>query len=86
MTTKTIVMIKGKIAGKTPKMEDLEAGKNYAWCTCGESLNQPFCNGGHLGTDFKAHIFKSENAKTVALCTCKQTDNPPYCDGAHRNL
>ena len=79
-------MTKGKIAGKTPKMENLEAGKNYAWCTCGESINQPFCNGGHKGTDFKAQIFKSSETKMAAICTCKHTDNPPYCDGAHAAL
>lgn len=79
-------MAKGKVAGKSPKMENLEAGKNYAYCTCGESSNQPFCNGAHSGTEFRAQIFKSDEAKTVALCTCKQTNNPPYCDGSHASL
>ena len=26
--------------------------KKYAWCACGESTNQPFCDGSHKGTGF----------------------------------
>ncbi len=45
-------MVKGKVAGNAPVLIDAEAGKNYAWCTCGLSDNQPFCNGAHKGSDF----------------------------------
>lgn len=79
-------MTKGKIAGNSPIMLDAEKEKNYAWCTCGLSDNQPFCNGAHKGTEFKPQIFTTEEDKKVALCTCKQTSNPPYCDGAHKKL
>lgn len=79
-------MTKGKIAGNSPIMLDAEKEKNYAWCTCGLSDNQPFCNGAHKGTEFKPQIFTTEDDKKVALCTCKQTSNPPYCDGAHKKL
>jgi hypothetical protein len=27
--------------------------KMYRWCSCGQSLNQPFCDGAHEGTKFK---------------------------------
>lgn len=74
------------IAGKAPQMEKLEAGKNYAWCTCGKSENQPWCNGAHKGSSFSPNVFQSEEAKTAAICLCKQTKNPPYCDGSHKNL
>ena len=45
-------MEKGKVAGSSPVLIDAEAGKNFAWCTCGLSDNQPFCNGAHKGSDF----------------------------------
>jgi CDGSH-type Zn-finger protein len=79
-------MEKGKVAGNAPVLIDAEAGKNYAWCTCGLSDNQPFCNGAHKGSDFTPQIFSLEEDKKIALCTCKQTSNPPYCDGAHKSL
>jgi CDGSH-type Zn-finger protein len=79
-------MEKGKVAGTSPKMENLEAGKNYAYCTCGESSKQTFCNGAHSGSDFKPMLFKVDEARTAPICTCKQTNNPPYCDGSHNSL
>ena len=41
-------MIKGLIAKKEPAGLTLEAGKTYAWCACGLSQKQPFCDGSHL--------------------------------------
>jgi len=73
-------------AGDAPIPCQLEADKNYAWCSCGFSSDQPFCNGNHKkedGTD--PVIFKVEEAKEAYLRTCKQTKNPPYCDGSHKN-
>ena len=37
------------IPQKTPCVIDEEPGKK-AWCTCGRSENQPYCDGGHAGT------------------------------------
>jgi CDGSH-type Zn-finger protein len=79
-------MEKGKVAGKTPQMVELEAGKTYAWCACGKSANQPWCDGSHAGSDFTPIVFKAEEPKKAALCMCKQTKNPPYCDGSHMSL
>lgn len=73
------------IADKKPTVMELEAG-DYWWCTCGQSQNQPFCDGGHKGTDFTPMKFTLEETKTVALCLCKHTDNKPFCDGAHAKL
>lgn len=79
-------MNKPKIAGTIPETILLEAGKTYAWCSCGLSNDQPFCNGSHKGTGFKAFVFESEFRQQANFCTCKLTSNPPYCDGAHLTI
>jgi CDGSH-type Zn-finger protein len=65
-------------------------GGKYAWCTCGLSKNQPFCDGSHAkdprGKDFQPLVFEVTEPKTGYLCTCKATKNPPYCDGSHAAL
>lgn len=73
------------IADKKPAVLDLEAG-NHAWCACGKSSNQPFCDGSHKGTGIQPIVFKLDEAKRVALCNCKQSANKPYCDGTHSGL
>jgi len=79
---------KGKIAVKAPKMIELETGKSYKWCSCGETLEEPFCDSNHKnGTSgLKSLVFTVEKNKSYALCQCKQTNNPPYCDGSHAKL
>ncbi len=74
------------VAGKNPMPVELEAGKNYAWCACGESSKQPFCDGSHKGTAFKPVVFRAEESKTAYMCMCKQTNNPGLCDGSHKKL
>ncbi len=78
--------MKGTVAAKTPIPVELEAGKTYAWCTCGHSTKQPFCDGSHKETDFTPLVFTAEESKTAYFCTCKQTDNPGFCDGSHKAL
>jgi|TARA_B110000305_G_scaffold61794_1_gene68644 CDGSH-type Zn-finger protein len=80
------MMKQPKVAGKAPQMENLEKDKTYAWCTCGNSENQPWCNGAHQGSEFSPKVFKAEESKKAAICLCKQTKNPPYCDGSHVGL
>lgn len=79
-------MNKSHIAAKQPAEVELKAGKSYAWCACGLSSNQPFCDGSHSQGDLRPKIFKPEKDGTVWLCQCKQTSNPPYCDGTHNTL
>jgi len=74
------------IAGKAPIAVELEAGKKYAWCSCGNSSKQPFCDGSHKGTEFTPKMFTAEESKTAYMCTCKQTNNPGFCDGSHKAL
>ena len=73
------------IADKKPAVLELEAG-TYYWCSCGQSQNQPFCNGAHKDTEFTPLAFEVTEKKRVALCNCKHTANPPYCDGAHSTI
>ena len=68
---------------KQPYVVKLEKGKNYAWCECAESQNQPFCDGSHKGTEFKSLVYKADQSKKVFFCTCKQTKDQPLCDGSH---
>ena len=75
-----------KVADTCPSKMELEAGKKYAFCTCGLSESQPFCDGQHSGTKFLPLVFTAEENKTAFLCQCKQTANAPYCDGAHKAL
>jgi CDGSH-type Zn-finger protein len=74
------------IAGRAPVKVQLEAGKNYAFCTCGHSAGQPFCDGSHKGTGFTPIVFTAEATEEVRLCMCKQTGNAPRCDGTHKTL
>ncbi|KGF73514.1 cytochrome C551 [Neosynechococcus sphagnicola sy1] len=78
-------MSKPTIAAKRPIVVELDAG-TYWWCACGQSQNQPYCDGTHQGTDLKPLPVTLTEQKTVAFCLCKQTGNPPYCDGAHSKL
>jgi CDGSH-type Zn-finger protein len=74
------------IAAKEPAQVTLEAGKTYAWCVCGLSTKQPFCDGSHKSTALKPLVFKQEAAAEAWLCRCKQTKNGPFCDGTHNTL
>lgn len=72
-----------------PVCVKVEAGKTYAWCTCGLGNKQPFCDGSHKkieGTPFASLKVSFEEDKEVWLCQCKQTKTPPFCDGSHRNI
>ena len=79
-------MEKPEIGGTSPIRCTLEVGKKYAYCTCGKSDGQPWCNGAHKGTPFTPMVFTQEAEKTACICTCKMTSNPPYCDGSHKSL
>ena len=58
----------------------------YAWCACGKSKKQPYCDGSHAGTGIVPVIEKITEAKTVAWCGCRQSQKKPHCDGSHKHM
>ncbi len=74
------------IAQKAPFSAEVEAGKTYWWCACGQSARQPFCDGSHKGGAFAPMPYKAEADGTVWFCGCKHTANAPLCDGSHNAL
>lgn len=73
------------IAQRTPYVMEVEPGK-YAWCRCGRSDKQPYCDGSHKGTGIVPEVVEITEKRNVAWCGCKRTGNAPFCDGAHKNL
>ncbi|GGH38078.1 Glutamate synthase domain-containing protein 2 [Cribrihabitans marinus] len=74
------------IAAKSPTRVELEKGKDYFWCRCGRSQNQPFCDGSHKGTGLEPLKFTAEKDGDATLCRCKSSANAPFCDGSHTRL
>jgi CDGSH iron-sulfur domain-containing protein 3 len=75
-----------KIAQTTPYAVEVEAGKSYFWCACGQSSRQPFCDGSHKDTGFTPVKFTAEAARKVFFCGCKASARAPLCDGSHNRL
>lgn len=73
------------IAERTPAVMEVEPG-TYAWCRCGRSENQPYCDGSHKGTGITPINIEITEKKKIAWCRCKHTNNPPFCDGTHKEL
>ncbi len=74
-----------KIAQKMPYLVDEQPGKK-AWCSCGLSTNQPYCDGSHKGSGFVPKIEEITEEKKVAWCGCKHSANGAFCDGSHSKL
>ncbi|MFQ5504597.1 MAG: CDGSH iron-sulfur domain-containing protein [Planctomycetota bacterium] len=70
---------------KAPYVQEVEPG-TYAWCACGNSQNQPYCDGSHAGTGFAPIIKQVEEKKTIAWCGCKKSGSGAFCDGTHATL
>ena len=55
-------MSKEKIVHAGNYAVEVEEGKTYYWCQCGESSNQPFCDGSHAKTEFNNLAFTAEKS------------------------
>ena len=78
-------MAEPKIAQKGPYVKEEKSGDIF-WCSCGESSNQPYCDGSHKGTEFQPMKTSIDKEKKVAWCGCKHSSNKPFCDGSHAKL
>ena len=76
-------MITAVRAADAPYAVNVEKGKDYYWCACGQSKSQPFCDGSHKGTNFSPVKYQAGESETVYFCGCKQTASQPLCDGSH---
>ena len=70
-------------ASNTPFSVMVEAGETYYWCSCGQSRNQPFCDGSHKGSAFSPLAWVAQSNTKVWFCGCKASDKAPLCDGSH---
>jgi len=73
-------------AQKAPYQANIEAGKTYAWCACGRSAKQPFCDGSHKDTGFQPVAYEATKDGPVFFCGCKSSQRRPVCDGTHNSL
>ncbi len=79
-------MTKPVYTQKSPYAVELAPGDHY-WCACGLSKNQPFCDGGHAGTDIGPVKFTVTEQETKYLCGCRAAaGGSPFCDGSHQKL
>lgn len=72
-------------AQNEPFVLDMKPGK-YAWCSCGESQKQPFCDGRHEETGMYPIVVTITEQQIVKWCGCKSSENAPYCDGTHKKF
>ncbi|MEO9884867.1 MAG: CDGSH iron-sulfur domain-containing protein [Balneola sp.] len=79
-------MAEPKVYDAKPQLVELETEKNYAWCACGQSSNQPWCDGSHKGSGITPTVFQVDESKVYAMCNCKQSNTPQFCDGTHKTV
>lgn len=72
-------------AQNAPFVMTVKPGK-YAWCSCGESKKQPYCDGSHENTGMYPKTVHITEEKQVSWCGCKSSQNPPFCDGTHKKF
>jgi CDGSH-type Zn-finger protein len=88
MSDQPIKMTEPHVAATEPACVSVVPEKTYAWCTCGLSEKQPFCDGRHKmieGMPFKSLKVNFDKPEDAWFCQCKQTKTPPFCDGSHKH-
>jgi CDGSH-type Zn-finger protein len=78
-------MAEPHIAQRFPYVLEVDPG-TYAWCACGRSATQPYCDGSHAGSGLRPVVQKIEAKTRIAWCGCKHTGSAPRCDGTHSRL
>jgi CDGSH-type Zn-finger protein len=74
-------------ASDTPFAVNVEKGKDYWWCACGQSKAQPFCDGTHKVQGAFAPVkYTAPESATAYFCGCKSTQHQPLCDGSHKKV
>jgi CDGSH-type Zn-finger protein len=79
-------MNKPIVANIKPTKVSLIEGKDYYFCQCGRSQNQPYCDGSHAVTDITPMPYKAIESRDAFLCQCKHSSNFPFCDGTHNQF
>ena len=79
-------MAEPTIAQKKPYHHTAEADAKVAWCACGLSARQPFCDGSHKGGEFRPVIMDVIAGASYKFCGCKNSANGALYDGTHKNL
>lgn len=79
-------MSEAVVAQRSPFGVEVEENKEYWWCACGRSQEQPFCDGSHKGTGLSPVQYAATESDTVWFCGCKYTNDVPVCDGSHKNV
>ena len=74
------------VAKKGPFPVEVEAGKDYYWCSCGKSTKQPFCDGSHKDSGMTPIKYTADKSTMVYFCGCKHSNNGVLCDGTHPGL
>ncbi|XP_041837923.1 CDGSH iron-sulfur domain-containing protein 3, mitochondrial-like [Melanotaenia boesemani] len=66
-------------AARLPCRVKVSAGKRYAWCACGHSQKQPFCDGAHRtkSPSISPLRFTPDRDRTLMLCA--------YCPSSAKN-
>ena len=64
-----------------PKAENLKKNRNYSWCSCILSKEQPFCDGSHAGTDKKSLRFKVEEDGLIICVLAKKHKTRHFVTG-----
>lgn len=74
------------IVKKSPYAIQVERKKDYSQCACGQSKNQPFCDGSRKGRSFIPAKYSADKTDTVYFCGCKHGGGKPLCDGTRNAL
>ena len=65
-----------------PYVIEVEAGTK-AFCQCGRTGSNPYCDGSHHGCGIEPRIEKFDSARKLVMCGCGRSEKTPFCDGSH---